>query len=127
MPRVIHFEIVADNPERAMKFYKEVFGWEFNKWDGPQDYWLVKTGEDSKPGINGGLTAKTNQGSGNTGGRITNSIDVPSIDEFSNKISMEGGKVLSPKMPIPGVGYLAICEDTEGISFGIIQYDRNAK
>lgn len=127
MPRVIHFEIVADNPERAMKFYKEVFGWEFNKWDGPQDYWLVKTGEDSQPGINGGLTPKTNQGSGNTGGRITNSIDVPSIDEFSNKISMEGGKVLSPKMPIPGVGYLAICQDTEGISFGIIQYDRNAK
>jgi uncharacterized protein len=127
MPRVIHFEIVADNPERAMKFYKEVFGWEFNKWDGPQDYWLVKTGEDSQPGINGGLTPKTNQGSGNTGGRITNSIDVPSIDELSNKISMEGGKVLSPKMPIPGVGYLAICEDTEGISFGIIQYDRNAK
>jgi len=127
MPRVIHFEIVADNSERAMKFYKEVFGWEFNKWDGPQDYWLVKTGEDSQPGINGGLTPKTNQGSGNTGGRITNSIDVPSIDEFSNKISMEGGKVLSPKMPIPGVGYLAICEDTEGISFGIIQYDRNAK
>ena len=127
MPRVIHFEIVADNPERAMKFYKEVFGWEFNKWDGPQDYWLVKTGEDSQPGINGGLTPKTNQGSGNTGGRITNSIDVPSIDEFSDKISMEGGKVLSPKMPIPGVGYLAICEDTEGISFGIIQYDRNAK
>jgi uncharacterized protein len=127
MPRVIHFEIVADNPERAMKFYKEVFGWEFNKWDGPQDYWLVKTGEDSQPGINGGLTPKTNKGSGNTGSRITNSIDVPSIDEFSNKISMEGGKVLSPKMPIPGVGYLAICEDTEGISFGIIQYDRNAK
>jgi predicted enzyme related to lactoylglutathione lyase len=127
MPRVIHSEIVAHNPERAMKFYKEVFGWEFNKWDGPQDYWLVKTGEDSQPGINGGLTPKTNQGSGNTGGRITNSIDVPSIDEFSSKISMEGGKVLSPKMPIPGVGYLAICEDTEGISFGIIQYDRNAK
>ena len=127
MPRVMHFEIVADKPERAMKFYKEVFGWEFNKWDGPQDYWLVKTGEDSQPGINGGLTPKTNQGSGNTGGRITNSIDVHSIDEFSNKISMEGGKVLSPKMPIPGVGYLAICEDTEGISFGIIQYDRNAK
>ena len=40
MPRVIHFEIVADKPERAMKFYKEVLGWEFNKWNGPQDYWL---------------------------------------------------------------------------------------
>jgi len=61
MPRVIHFEIVADKPERAMKFYKEVFAWDFNKWNGPQDYWLVKTGEDSQPGINGGLTPKMNQ------------------------------------------------------------------
>ena len=76
MPRVIHFEMVADNPERAMKFYKQVFGWEFSKWDGPQDYWLVKTGEDSQPGINGGLTPKSNRESGNPGGRITNTIDV---------------------------------------------------
>jgi predicted enzyme related to lactoylglutathione lyase len=109
-----------------MKFYKEVFGWEFNKWNGPQEYWLVKTGEDSQPGINGGLTPKMNHGSGNTGGRVTNTIDVPSIDEFSKKISMEGGKVVRPKTAIPGIGYLAICEDTEGTLFGIIQSDRNA-
>ena len=130
MPRVIHFEIVADKPERAMKFYKEVFGWEFNKWNGPQDYWLVKTGEDNQPGINGGLTPKMNQPSSDTGGgggRVTNTIDVPSVDEFSKKISMEGGKVVQPKMAIPGIGYLAICEDTEGILFGIIENDRNAK
>jgi predicted enzyme related to lactoylglutathione lyase len=128
VPRVIHFEIVADKPERAIKFYKEVFGWEFNKWNGPQEYWLVKTGEDSQPGINGGLTPKMNQGSnGNTGSRVTNTIDVPSVDEFSKKITMEGGKIVRPKMAIPGIGYLAICEDTEGISFGIIQSDRNAK
>jgi len=127
MPRVIHFEIVADKPERAMKFYKEVFGWEFNKWNGPQEYWLVKTGEDSQPGINGGLTPKMNQGNANTSSRVTNTIDVPSVDEFSKKITMGGGKVVSPKMAIPGIGYLAICEDTEGISFGIIQSDRNAK
>jgi len=118
---------VADKPERAMKFYKQVFGWEFNKWDGPQDYWLVKTGEDSQPGINGGLTPKMNQQSSGTSGRVTNTIDVPSVDDFSKKISMEGGKVVQPKMAIPGIGYLAICEDTEGISFGIIQNDRNAK
>ncbi|HEY7081799.1 MAG TPA: VOC family protein [Nitrososphaeraceae archaeon] len=127
MPRVIHFEIVADKPERAMKFYKEVFGWEFNKWNGPQDYWLVKTGEDSQPGINGGLTPKRNQDNANTNSRVTNTIEVPSVDEFSTKITMGGGKVVSPKMAIPGIGYLAICEDTEGILFGIIQSDRNAK
>jgi predicted enzyme related to lactoylglutathione lyase len=127
MPRVIHFEIVVDKPERAMKFYREVFGWEFNKWNGPQDYWLVKTGEDSQPGINGGLTPKRNQDNANTSSRVTNTIDVPSVDEFSTKITTGGGKVVSPKMAIPGIGYLAICEDTEGILFGIIQSDRNAK
>jgi predicted enzyme related to lactoylglutathione lyase len=129
MPRVIHFEIVADKPERTMKFYKQVFGWEFNKWNGPQDYWFVKTGEDSQPGINGGLAPKMNQknSSNATSSRMTNTIDVPSVDEFSKKISMEGGKVVNPKMAIPGIGYLAICEDTEGITFGIIENDRNAK
>jgi uncharacterized protein len=126
MPRVIHFEIVAEKPERAMKFYKEVFGWEFNKWNAPQDYWLVKTGEDNQPGINGGLTPKMNQGN-DTSSRVTNTIDVSSVDDFSKKISTQGGKVVQPKMAIPGIGYLAICEDTEGISFGIIQNDRNAK
>jgi uncharacterized protein len=106
VPRVIHFEIVADKPERAIKFYKEVFGWEFNKWNGPQEYWLVKTGEDSQPGINGGLTPKMNQGSNdNTGSRVTNTIDVSSVDEFSKKITMEGGKIVRPKMAIPGIGY----------------------
>ena len=127
MPRVIHFEIVADKPERAMKFYKEVFGWEFNKWNGPQDYWLVKTGENSQPGINGGLTPKMNKHGSDTSSRVTNTIDVPSIDDFSKKIGDKGGKVIQPKMAIPGIGYLAICEDTEGISFGIIQNDPSAK
>ena len=122
MPRVVHFEIVADMPERVMKFYKEVFAWEFKKWDGPQDYWFVKTGEDSQPGINGGLTPKMNQS-----GRVTNSIDVPSVDDFSKKISTSGGKIVRPKMTIPGIGYFALCEDTEGNSFGIIQHDRNAR
>ena len=55
MARVIHFEIQADNPERAIGFYKGLFGWEFAQWNGPQAYWLIKTGPDSQPGINGGL------------------------------------------------------------------------
>ena len=58
---------------------------------------------------------------------MTNTIDVPSVDDFSKKISTKGGKVVRPKMAIPGIGYLVICEDTEGISFGILQNDRNAK
>jgi len=52
MPRISHFDIPADDPVRAQKFYADVFDWKFNKWDGPMDYWMVKTG-DSEPGING--------------------------------------------------------------------------
>lgn len=54
MPRVVHFEVHADDPERAANFYSGVFGWELAKWEGPQDYWLITTGPDDEPGINGG-------------------------------------------------------------------------
>jgi len=54
MPRPVHFEIQAEQPERAIKFYRELFGWEFNQWEG-QPYWLIKTGEKGTPGIDGGL------------------------------------------------------------------------
>ena len=55
MPRVVHFEIHAENPDRAIAFYQTVFGWQFQKWAGPMDYWLIKTGSDEERGINGGL------------------------------------------------------------------------
>lgn len=55
MTRVIHFEIASDNPERAAKFYKEVFDWKIEKWEGPVDYWLVTTGKENEPGINGAI------------------------------------------------------------------------
>jgi predicted enzyme related to lactoylglutathione lyase len=55
MPRVVQFEVHADNPERAVKFYREIFGWELVKWEGPQDCWLITTGPNDESGINGGL------------------------------------------------------------------------
>ena len=53
MSRVVHFEIHAENPERALEFYGGLFGWKFTKWDGPMEYWLIGTGEGT--GVNGGL------------------------------------------------------------------------
>lgn len=44
IPRVVHFEISADEPERTVKFYTSVFEWTVNKWEGPMDYWLLTTG-----------------------------------------------------------------------------------
>jgi len=122
MPRIIHFDIPADDPARAQKFYQDIFGWKFDKWNGPMEYWMAKTGDDKQPGINGGLAKRM---PGQTG--MTNTIDVPSVDEFAKTIQSKGGKVIVPKMAIPGVGYFAQCLDTEGNCFGIIQMDQNAK
>lgn len=120
MPRVIHFEIQADEPERAAEFYKNVFGWKIDKWEGPQEYWLATTGEEGDPGINGAITKRVHPGT-------TNTIDVPSVDEYVKKIEESGGKATTPKTAIPGIGYFAYCEDTEGNAFGIMESDESVQ
>ena len=57
MSRVIHFEISADDPDRAVIFYGNVFSWKIEKWD-PFEYWTVTTGKDDEPGINGAVMPK---------------------------------------------------------------------
>jgi predicted enzyme related to lactoylglutathione lyase len=121
MPRIVHFEIPADEPERAVEFYRKAFGWEIKKWEGPMEYWLVMTGDPSTPGIDGGIMKR---GDVKT---VTNTIDVPALDEFISKVEEAGGAVLAPKMAVPGVGWFAYCADTEGNLFGLMESDTEAK
>jgi uncharacterized protein len=121
MPRVVHFEINADDPARASKFYSAVFGWKINKWDGPIDYWLVDTGEN-EPGINGGVTKRMNPQA-----TSVNTVGVDDLDSFVKKVVTAGGKIVAPKTPIPGMGWLAYATDSEGNMFGMMQPDENAK
>jgi hypothetical protein len=121
LSRVIHFEIAAENPERAVKFYQKVFGWKIEKW-GPVEYWLVTTGEDKEPGINGAITEKNGYVTS-----TTNTIGVSSFDDALEKILEAGGKQLMPKTAVPGIGYMTYCKDTEGNVFGIMQNDPSAK
>jgi predicted enzyme related to lactoylglutathione lyase len=117
MARVVHFEIPADDPERAIKFYEDVFGWKIEKWEGPFDYWLVTTGEEGEPGINGAIMTKER------GNVAKNTIGVDSFHEYAQKIKAEGGKMLTEKMSVPGVGVMASFQDTEGNTFAIIEPD----
>jgi predicted enzyme related to lactoylglutathione lyase len=122
MPRVIHFELPVDDPARAASFYRSVFGWQINKWDGPMDYWLVTTGEGSEPGIDGALTRRS-EGFMST----VNTVGVDSVDAYAAKIQAAGGKILMPKAAIPGMGWVAYGQDTEGNNFGIFQMDPSAR
>ena len=123
MPRPTHFEIPADNPEKLIGFYQSVFGWTAQRWDGgPMPYWLVTTGPDSEPGINGGIMPKQHPGQ-----PCVNTVTVPNLDATVAKVTASGGNLALPKMAVPGVGWLAYATDPEGHIFGMMQMDANAK
>ena len=122
MPRPIHFEIPAENTDRANAFYQAVFGWTFQKWDGPMPYWLITTGPNNEPGINGGLMPRRDPAQ-----PCVNTVGVANIDESLATVTANGGQCVVPKMPVPGVGWLAYCKDTEGHIFGMMQADPSAK
>jgi len=122
MPRPVHFEIPADNPQRAIDFYSNVFGWQFTKWDGPMDYWLISTGKSAEPGIDGGLLQRREPNQ-----PCVNTVGVENLDKTMASVLSSGGTIAVPKMAIPGVGWLAYCKDTEGHIFGMMQPDASAK
>ena len=123
MPRVVHFEVHAEDPERAIRFYSALFGWTFTHWAGPMDYWLITTGPDDQPGINGDMVRRMGAIDGQAVLAYVCTVDVASVDESLERATALGGQVALPKMPIPGVGWLAYAKDTEGNIFGMMQAD----
>jgi predicted enzyme related to lactoylglutathione lyase len=122
MPRVVHFEIDARKPEKAITFYEKVFGWKIEKWKGPVEYWMIATGKEKEPGINGGLSKRTEAEPS-----TVNTIDVPSVDKYTKKVEENGGKIIRPKRAVPGVGWMAYFKDPEGNVWGIMESDESAR
>jgi predicted enzyme related to lactoylglutathione lyase len=108
MGRPVHFEIHATDPERLIRFYSELCGWSFTKWAGPAEYWVITTGPDTEPGINGGLVAK--RGVAPLEGQAVNAfvctVAVASRDGTLAALEPAGGRLALPKMAVPGVGWL---------------------
>lgn len=126
MNRVVHFEIHADDPKRAAAFYSTVFGWRVDQW-GDQEYWLLTTGEDKEPGINGAMIKRKPGQHGDIIMAYVCTIEVASINNSVEAVKANGGQNVMPTMPVPGVGWLTYCKDTEGNVLGLIQNDANAK
>lgn len=121
---VVHFEMPADNRERAIKFYSEAFGWEMNQL-GPEmdNYILAATAETnadgmpSQPGtINGGIYQR---GDGDTATHLVISVD--NLDTHIEIVRQAGGEILGEPMDIPGIGRFIMIKDTEGNKVGLLQ------
>ncbi|MGN6628469.1 MAG: VOC family protein [Candidatus Nitrosocosmicus sp.] len=132
MPTIVHFEIPSDDIQRSKRFYNELFGWTIEKFQDtannmPEDmeYYIITTTDDKgNKSLRGGMLKRQDiqQQQG-----ITNYIDVKSIDEYSAKVEKLGGKVVVQKMSVPGMGYFAMCLDTENNSFAIWETNSSAK
>jgi len=127
MGRTVHFEIQASEPQALIDFYGRMFDWSFSKWEGGE-YWLVGTGEVGAPGINGGLLPR--RGPRPDEGAAVNAfvctVDVADLDQSLLLLKELKGTVAVPKMPVPGVGWLAYAKDPDGNIFGMMQTDASA-
>jgi len=121
MSSIMHFEIPTDDPERAQKFYSELFEWRFEKMPGPADYWLIQTVGDGEQGVNGGMMKRQEPGQ-----PILNYIGVSSAIESAARVEKLGGKIVMPKTAVPGYGYFVVCKDTEDNLFAIWEENKDA-
>jgi uncharacterized protein len=132
MPTIVHFEIPADDIERSKKFYTDLFRWKIEKLPGmdnssssspAMEYWMITTtDEKGNKALGGGMMKRQMPQQPNI-----NYIDVKSVDEYSSKVEKLGGKVVVSKKAVPGMGYLAVCLDTENNAFAIWESSESAK
>ncbi|MFW9825751.1 MAG: VOC family protein [Candidatus Thorarchaeota archaeon] len=122
MPKIVHFEINADDVSRAKNFYEKVFKWKIQSWEGNPTYHLIEAGEEGEPGINGGLQKREEPAD-----QIFNYISVSSVDDTKKLIEENGGTIESPRVSVPGVGHFYMFKDPEGNKLGIMEEDENAQ
>lgn len=129
--RIVHFEIHATDPARAIRFYRDVFGWDFPKWMEEPPYWGVMTApkESNELGINGGLLSRGGPGpaEGAPANAFVCTVQVASFDETHEKIIEAGGSIVMRKHAITGMAWQGYYRDPEGNVFGVHQPDPNAR
>jgi predicted enzyme related to lactoylglutathione lyase len=119
---VVHFDVAADDLDRARHFYEAVFGWRFRAW-GPPDFFLITTGEGDDLGIHGGLTKRREPLGPGSGRGFECTIAVEDLEAARAAIERHGGRILLEPMEIPTVGRLVQFEDTEGNVVCAMQYE----
>lgn len=122
-----YFDLTVRDLGGAREFFKKVFGWRFERFPMPYEYYRIQAGPEDEPGIDGGIGGVKDApvSGGNPLTQVT--VPVANLDETISVVLSSGGRLVEEKMPIPGVGWYATCAEPGGLGFGIIQADPNAK
>ncbi len=116
------FGIQVDDVNRARAFYEAVFGWRFEAW-GPPGFYLIHTGDDAAPGIQGIMHRRSEPRSGTGLNGIEPTFSVDDVDAIAVSVEASGGQVIMSRSEIPTVGALIRFLDTEGNDIGAMQYE----
>lgn len=116
------FAIHADDVQRCRRFYEAVFGWRFEPW-GPPDFYLVHSGDEQSPGVQGLLHRRQEPRGAGGPNCFECTIAVSDLDAVTASIKQAGGRIIMEKAPIPTVGVLTKFEDTEGNVVGAMAYE----
>lgn len=115
MSRPVHFEILSEEPEKTAAFYEAVFDWKVARWEGPQGYWMLTTGQPGTAGIDGGIMHR------HMDQAVINTIEVPSLEAAIHRVEEAKGMKVHGPHSIPGVGTHVYCSDPTGILFGLLE------
>lgn len=130
MARVVHFEIQADDLDRARAFYEAAFGWTFTDWSQVTGapYLGVTTGAEGTPGIDGGMLQRPAPAPAPEQGTnaFVCTVEVDDFDAVAERILQAGGQVALPKYALTGMAWQGYFLDTEGNTLGIHQPDPGA-
>jgi uncharacterized protein len=114
--RMVHVEIPASDTAKAREFWTGLFGWQWQAFEGPQEYHMTQLSDDTGGAI---YPPEGNP----TGMRVY--FDVDDVNASAGKVRELGGQCDDP-MPVPGMGWFATCKDSVGNDFGLWQNDPSA-
>ena len=117
------FAIHVDDVQRARRFYEAVFGWTFEPW-GPPDFYLIHTGDEQSPGVQGLMHKRmTPRAQGDGPNCFECTISVDDVDAIAAAVKKHGGKVTMEKSKIPTVGEVIYFDDPDGNRVGAMKYE----
>ena len=116
---IVHFEIPADDVDRAKVFYTQLFGWQVSLAEGYDDYWFIQMGDEQD--LAGALMKRQAPDHG-----PVSYVQVESAADYAAKVETLGGTVIVPQSPVPGMGWFVHCQDIEGNLFALWEDDPSA-
>jgi predicted enzyme related to lactoylglutathione lyase len=122
-----YFDLTVSNLAQARTFFEAAFGWRFEKFDMPYEYYRIQAGSPGEPGIDGGVGAIASAPLSDGRPMTLITMPVANLNEVLARVVANGGSVVEPRMPVPGIGWYATCAEPGGLKFGLIEADTSAK